>query len=320
LYWVPCGRPSPSWSPPATQVRLDFPFHPIPLTPSPVLLAYRLYCYRREFARLVAARNTTKSRFIRLFVICIVIIAAYVPYTLWLLVVLTRYGLEPYSWDVVHAPERFNSIMFMPAGGVVNLDKWGQVVSGYVLFFVFGTGSDAYNSYKKMGVAMGLGRMWPALYVLRESGAATPNSFISARSWTQSWSSKAKSKFWSRSGSMAEETLVESERHGSVAVVGARQESGREASWFGRVFGRGPQQQTVLPFFVDHRKGSVVEMTDLEHKDVSPGASARVWASESSSGQGSEDGGVRVSREVHLECQKLDDKAKDRKSNEACGV
>jgi hypothetical protein len=64
----------------------------------------------------------------------------------------------------------------------------------------------------------------------------------------------------------------------------------------------------------------VVEMTDLEHKSVSPGASARIWASESSSGQGSEDGGVRVSREVHLECQELDDKAKDRKSNEACGV
>jgi pheromone a factor receptor len=227
----------------------------------------------------------------------------------------------PYSWDEVHDPKTFNSIMFLPAGGVVGLDKWGQVASGYVLFFVFGTGSDAYNSYKKMGIAMGLGRVWPALHILRESGAATPNSFISARSWTQSWSSKAKSKFWSRSGSVAEETLVGSVRHGSVAIAeGSHGKNGRGTSWFGRVFGRRPQQQTVLPVFVDYRKGSVVGMAELEtHKtDISPGASARVWAAESSSAQDCGDSGVRVFRDVHLEYHELDEQAKDRKSEDVC--
>jgi pheromone a factor receptor len=234
-----------------------------------------------------------------------------------------RRVLMPYSWDVVHDPEIFNSIMFLPAGGVVGLDKWGQVASGYVLFFVFGTGSDAYNSYKKMGVAMGLGRVWPALHVLRESGAATPNSFISARSWTQSWSRKAKNKFWSRSGSVAGETLVGSVTHGSVAIAeGSHEHSGRETSWFGRVFGRRPQQQIVLPVFVDHRKGSVVEMAELDthQTDASPGASARVWTAESSSAHGCEDRGVRVFHEVHLECQELDEQAKDRKSEDICTV
>jgi hypothetical protein len=200
----------------------------------------------------------------------------------------------PYSWDEVHDPKTVNSIIFLPAGGVVGLDKWGQVASGYVLFFVFGTGSDAYSSYKKMGVAMGLGRVWPALHILRESGAATPNSFISARSWTQSWSSKAKSKFWSRSGSVAEETLFGSVRHGSVAI--AEGSHGK------------------------NRKGSVVGMAELEtHKtDISPGASARVWAAESSSAQDCGDGGVRVFRDVHLEYHQLDEQAKDRKSEDVC--
>jgi pheromone a factor receptor len=271
--------------------------------PFPVLLSYRLYRYRREFVRLVAARNTTKSRFIRLFAICIIIIAAYVPYTLWLLSRVCRTVTAQYSWQRNHDPATFNSIVKIPVNGTVTVDKWGQVASGYVLFFVFGTGSDAYNTYKKMLLLVGLGRVFPSLHVMRESGANTPNSFINARSWTESLSSKAKSIFWSRSNSVTEETSVSGTRH--------EQQHVREISWFGRLFGQRSRQLSVLPVFLAHRKRSVAELTvsDTHKRDISSGASAP---------QCSVDGDVRVFHEVRLECQELDEQATDRPTDDVC--
>jgi pheromone a factor receptor len=275
-----------------------------------VLLSYRLYRYRREFVRLVAARNTTKSRFIRLFIICIVIIAAYVPYTIWLLVVICRTLTDKYSWHRVHNPASFHSIIKQPVHGVVSVDKWGQVASGYVLFFVLGTGADAYNTYKKTLTAMGLGRVFPSLYILRKSGASTPNSFLNAKSWTESLSSKAKGMFWSRSSLVAEDTLIGS-RNNSLAMVdtGARCEhqGNRKSAWLGRLWGRRNQQQTVLPVFVDQRIRSIAEMTvdDDAHKEkVSPRAEGS---------QGAENGGVRVFHEVRLE---MDEQATESKAHE----
>jgi pheromone a factor receptor len=279
-----------------------------------VLLSYRLYRYRREFVRLVAARNTTKSRFIRLFIICIVIIAAYVPYTIWLLVVICRTLTDKYSWHRVHNPASFHSIIKQPVHGVVSVDKWGQVASGYVLFFVLGTGADAYNTYKKMLTAMGLGRVFPSLYILRESGASTPNSFLNAKSWTESLSSKAKGMFWSRSSSVAEDTLIGS-RNNSLAMVdtGARCEhqGNRESAWLRRLWERRNQQQTVLPVFVDQRIRSIAEMTvdDDAHKEkVSPRAEGS---------QGAENGGVRVFHGVRLE---MDEQATENKAHEGWGA
>jgi pheromone a factor receptor len=125
------------------------------------LLSYRLYRYRREFSRLVAARNTTKSRFVRLFVICLIVIAVCLPYTAWLVVDVLKVINGPYSWSRVHNPETFHNILKVRMFGHVAPDKWGQVATGYVVIFVFGTGSDAHNTYKKMLLALGLGRFFP---------------------------------------------------------------------------------------------------------------------------------------------------------------
>jgi pheromone a factor receptor len=264
-----------------------------------VILSYRLYRYRREFVRLVAARNTTKSRFIRLFIICIIILAAYVPYTFWILAVVWRPLLGSYSWHRVHDPATFNSIIKQPSHGSVSIFKWGQVASGYVLFFVFGTGTDAYNTYKKMLIAMGLGRLFPNLYVLRESGVSTPNSFLNARSWTGSLSGKAKGMFWSRSSSVAEDMLVGSSQHNSLAMVvvptaSREQQHVRESAWLGRIWGRHSQRQTVLPVFRDQRKPSLAEMAaDNTHKsDVLPCVEET---------HGAEHAGVRVFHEEDLD-------------------
>jgi pheromone a factor receptor len=228
------------------------------------ILSYRLYHYRREFARLVAVRNTTKSRFIRLFVICLIIITIYVPYTIWLLVVLCRAVVDPYSWSRVHDPQRFNTIVKAPSFGQVTVDRWGEVVSGYIVFFVFGTGSDAHNMYKKMLLAIGLGKIFSRLYVVRDSGNSTPNSFIVARTWTSNLSSKAKSMFWSRTN-LVISTFDNPTRNNSVAldsvqrlrsvsneVLAIEQREAPHHSLFARIFFRKTRQQPVLPLFEYH--------------------------------------------------------------------
>jgi pheromone a factor receptor len=256
-----------------------------------VLLSYRLYRYRREFVRLVAVRNTTQSRFIRLFIICVIVILVYVPYTIWLLVSLSYQITDPYSWSRVHNPNRFNSIVKAPSFGVVTVDKWGQVATGYVLFFVFGTGSDAYNTYKKMLVVCGLGRIWPSLYILRESGASTPNSFINARTLTSSVTSKALNVFKSRSDSFAE-TWHGSTRHNSVAVGSIQRLSSittagptSQPLFFGRVFGRKAQLSTVLPLFAHSQSRSKEEITvfgthNSYNREQRPRVLAHAWAAE----------------------------------------
>jgi pheromone a factor receptor len=257
-----------------------------------------------------------------------------VPYTLWLVVVLCRSINDTYSWSRVHDPAIFHAILKVPSFGTVSVDKWVQVATGYVLFFVFGTGSDAYNTYKKMLLAVGLGRIFPGLYVMRESGAITPNSFINARTWTKSLSSKAKSMFWSRSDSVTDTFGGGSTRCNSVAL-GSMQRLGSvtaedpmlhraatqhlELGLFNRVFGRKEDQRSVLPFFVERRSRSVAEMTEADtHKqDVSPGASAAAWASNRSrTGEAGEREGVRVFHEVRLEHEQLDGGAKEKKSEE----
>jgi pheromone a factor receptor len=219
--------------------------------------------------------------------------------------------------------------------GVVPVDKWGQVATGYVVFFVFGTGSDAYNTYKKMLLAMGLGRFFPSLYIMRESGASTPSSFINARTWTSSISSKAKGMFWSRTNSMAY-TLGDTTRQNSIAKSSiqrkqslvreqpfpsqnASQRSG--SSFYNRVFGRQAHDTPALPLFVDYRSRSVNEMPDTSTRmrDLSPGATAHAWAVDKlSPGLESESKsvGVRVLHEVRLEHEQLEEQAKARKLND----
>lgn len=159
-----------------------------------VLLTYRLYRYRREFARLVAARNTTRSRFIRLFILSLIIVIGYTPYSVWLLLDTVRELRYSYSWDEVHGPE-FNTVMKIPTYGQVPTAKWVQVATGYVFFLIFGTGKDAYNMYRKMLLAIGFGRFFPSLHNMAHSGSGTPSSFISARTWGSRVSSHARSVF-----------------------------------------------------------------------------------------------------------------------------
>jgi pheromone a factor receptor len=228
----------------------------------------------------------------------------------------TGYDAE---WAAFHGNRR-NIIVKFPSGGQVHMDKWAQVVLGYVVFLLFGTGTDAHNTYRKMLLVLGLGRIFPSLYAMRESGISTPPSFISARTFTSSCISKAKSylsKGDSRLSSFGESTFNNSVRSNSIALdtlykthtqsisstspVLPERTSPANLSFFKRIFTRSTRHQPILPLFSQR---STTSANDAKKAvvETAEGFSARAWATEApTSRRNSEPIGVVVFCEVKLD-------------------
>ncbi|KAF2196325.1 hypothetical protein GQ43DRAFT_383577 [Delitschia confertaspora ATCC 74209] len=172
-----------------------------------VVLLYRLYRYRREFSRLMAARNTTKSRFLRLLIMSLTLIFVCLPYSAWILYKEIKTIKGGFSWSRVHG-ENWNTVIKVPTHGVVFWDTWGHVVIGYLGFFVFGTGRDAKELYGKFGLAVGLGHLFPKLWKTTHGSSSGSSTLRFKTSWF-SVSSKTKSLFSSKGDSMTETTVVD---------------------------------------------------------------------------------------------------------------
>ncbi|KAK5166322.1 a-factor receptor [Saxophila tyrrhenica] len=152
-----------------------------------VLIIIRLYQYRLSFNAILASRNTNKSRFLRLYLICTIWILGSLPVQCYNMSVnAARLGRKAYSWSYVHRAEAWNELVMVPSHGAILYDRWIWLASALVVFIFFGFGRDAISTYRTALVALGLGRVFPSL----KSGprAATPAS-------TSSFSSKAKMLF-----------------------------------------------------------------------------------------------------------------------------
>jgi pheromone a factor receptor len=278
----------------------------------PGLLIYRLYRYRREFHRLLVARATTSSRFIRLFIISLFTIIIYSSYCFYLLVELSIAAKDPYDWAAVHDPTRFNTIMRIPMQGKVQFMSWVQIATGYVIFVLFGTGVDAHNLYKRMLVGIGLGRIWPGLYVESGSGTRTPNSSIAARTWTSNMSSRAKSMLWSSKTNETNDTYGVMTRNNSVvleAIPHLKPVTTRESHtspstttpqlpFLKRIFTRPSSRKPILPIFT-YRNIDSPTTTSTDRSAI--GVQGHAWAASKTpaTGRVSEADGVHVIREIH---------------------
>jgi pheromone a factor receptor len=137
-----------------------------------------------------------------------------IPYSLWILWLFASQLTEEFSWGYVHGPF-WNTAIYSPVNGQVRVDKWGQVAGGYVAFFIFGTGTDAEETYKRMLCTIGLGKVFPSLNRGSKSSTSTPASFTYARGLCSTYASRAKS-FFSKSGSVTE--TLPSTTHQSVSA------------------------------------------------------------------------------------------------------
>lgn len=146
--------------------------------------------YRRDFSEVLSSSNSnmTKSRFLRLFLLAMTLIAIMLPTQSYVLYRNCVVPLIPYSWDLVHGPG-WNQIFLVPAGGVVLFDRWAQIALGFAVFPFFGLGQDAQKLYRQGLLKMGFGRLFPRLH--RESFAGTQQVSL-ATNHAGSFSSRAR--------------------------------------------------------------------------------------------------------------------------------
>lgn len=222
-------------------------------------------------------------------------------YILWLNAVNIT---EVFSWKVVHAPgwSAVTPAQMAPSGGKIRPDVWPRIAGGYLAFAVFGTGTDAVNTYKKMLCALGLGKIFPSLYNVHESsGPSTPSQVTFTSGLYSTVSTKAKSIF-SRNSSVS--TAVPSgTRNDSVALAATQPTTPRSGSFhhvstndpilvhpvapksesfFTRLFTRRNVQQPILPLFTNMSGGSASVTEKLSPTDTcSSGFHAKAWASDS---------------------------------------
>jgi pheromone a factor receptor len=128
-----------------------------------VLILVRLYRYRLTFSSILSTAQTTKSRFLRLYLICCIWLLIYLPIQLYLLALSASNLTESYSWTETHDWAAYNDIYLVASHGVVFWDRWIWLGAGLMVFLFFGCGREASAMYRTGLLAIGLGTVFPSL-------------------------------------------------------------------------------------------------------------------------------------------------------------
>lgn len=129
-----------------------------------VIVVIRLIRYRRDFSSILSASSSslTKSRFLRLFLMSMVLVLVALPLQIYGLIEnVSHYEFSPYSWTRVHA--HWGNIILIPTFGQVTGDHWVQVSVGFAVFLFFGLGKDAMKLYRGWLFATGCSNIWSRL-------------------------------------------------------------------------------------------------------------------------------------------------------------
>ncbi|KAI6874299.1 hypothetical protein KC338_g1254 [Hortaea werneckii] len=222
-----------------------------------LLILYRLCRYRRTFSIILAHNDTTKSRFLRLYILCIVWLLGIIPLSSWMLSVNLGSQQEPYKWVEAHDYSKWNEIVVIPSNGNIVFDRFIWLGCGIMVFLTFGFGKEAVSMYRNGLLAVGLGRLFPGLgsdhdrshitvfgsigslgsktklYFTRKSSAAS--------TWqTQSWQTDTSASHATPDRPMFSPRNQTSfgptaEDKGNVSVVGGAPAAGQRQSKLGRI-------------------------------------------------------------------------------------
>lgn len=127
------------------------------------LVLIRLHRYRRNFTTLLANNNTNRSRFVRLFSICILWLMISIPLQIYVITQQASTPHTPFNWDLVHDPEAWQNIRMIPSNGSIAYTRYIWLVSAFMVFVFFGFGRDATKMYAKGLCAIGLDKCLPIL-------------------------------------------------------------------------------------------------------------------------------------------------------------
>jgi pheromone a factor receptor len=73
-----------------------------------------------------------------------------------------------YDWGVIHDPEVWWIIPYVPALGVRTFDRWVSIIMSFFVFAYFGLGGEALDMYRKWMLGIGLGKLFPGLKEQRQ--------------------------------------------------------------------------------------------------------------------------------------------------------
>ncbi|KAM0721052.1 hypothetical protein Q7P37_003338 [Cladosporium fusiforme] len=137
------------------------------------LILIRLHRYRRTFSTLLANSNTNRSRFVRLFAICLIWLVLSIP--LQAFVISHQAAIEhiPFSWSAIHDPVAWQVIEMMPSGGNIVYTRYIWLGAAFMVFMFFGFGRDAGGMYAKWLRAVGLGGCLAWFSSGRQNGRGT---------------------------------------------------------------------------------------------------------------------------------------------------
>ena len=145
------------------------------------LIFIRIRRYRREFSQLLASASTTRSRFLRLFILSLIVLLIDLPLEMyWVCELLPN--LHAYSWTFTHSD--WNYTVKVPTHGQILLwNHWIWLALAFVVFGFLGLVKDVRNIYLGWLGKVGIAKILP--------------SFVDQRSHAQSerissWTCKAK--------------------------------------------------------------------------------------------------------------------------------
>ncbi|KAK3053879.1 a-factor receptor [Extremus antarcticus] len=129
-----------------------------------VLILIRLYRYRLSFNAILASGNTTRSRFLRLYLLCALWIMTSIPLQLYTMCFNSRkYAEKSYSWSQVHDSKNWSELVMVPSHGTIFYDRWIWLGCALAVFVFFGFGRDALATYRTALLALGMDRVFPGL-------------------------------------------------------------------------------------------------------------------------------------------------------------
>jgi pheromone a factor receptor len=125
------------------------------------MIFYRLHIYRSQISSLLANNRTSRSRFMRLFVLAsLLTVLIPVLSIIQLINFVLMSSPRPYNWKVVH---EWNYARLIPSPEVKlgHSDRWCWIVLGYCSFLTIGMGDEMLRQYHDSIEKIGLGRFWP---------------------------------------------------------------------------------------------------------------------------------------------------------------
>nr|AIV43894.1 pheromone a factor receptor [Morchella elata] len=150
---------------------------------------YLLRKYQRQYSENVnsALSDSTKSRFMRLFIISTFMVSVNFPIVLYIFYHNLQYPMVPYSWKLVHSTFGWDYVPYVKSNSI-QFDHWIPVLAGIVCFVFFGTGREASQICKEWFEFFGLGAQFTFLKKMtpKTERSSSISSWISGKIFSSS--------------------------------------------------------------------------------------------------------------------------------------